>query len=674
MQKQKALLLLLLFLSLSSFAQDTLQTVKVQNTRKSLKKSYSLTANTTTMTSKELLKAACCNLAESFETNPSIDVNFSDALTGTKQIKMLGLTSPYLMVTEENIPSVRGASQAYGLSFTPGTWVESIQITKGAGSVVNGFESISGQINTELIKPFGNIPFFLNVYAATDSRFELNTHFNKKISDKWATSLFIHGNSRVVKNDMNNDGFLDSPLAKQINVLNRWQYNNAEKGWVSFINLRYMNDQKQTGQMDFDKDRDKLTTNYWGSEINTERIDIATKVGYVFPDMPYQSIGFQNAFNSHNQESYFGLNQYTIHQKSFYSNLIFNSIISNTLNKFSTGLNFTYDKYNEFLDVPDIRRNFNRVDNSIGAFFEYTYDNTDNFSFIAGGRVDVHNRLGTFFTPRLHIRYNPWKKGVLRASAGRGKRSANIFAENQQLLASSRSFDILNTAGKIYGLDAEIAWNYGLSFMQGFSLFGKTADIGLDFYRTDFTNQAVVDLYNSPQQVLFYNLKGKSYANSLQLEFNIELLKRLNLRTSYKYYDVRTDYLGGNSERPLQAKNRFFANAGYETEITEKEKQWKIDFTYNWMGEQKLPYTASNSAADRLPDYSPAFSLMNVQLTRVFSSTFEIYAGGENIGNYRQEKAILGSDNPFGTNFDASIIYAPVFGQMYYAGLRYKIK
>lgn len=259
-----------------------LDEVVINKERKSLQRSNLQTANVSTMSSKELLKAACCNLAESFETNPSIDVNFSDALTGTKQIKMLGLTSPYLMITEENIPSVRGASQAYGLSFTPGTWVESIQITKGAGSVVNGFESISGQINTELIKPINDIPFFLNVYGSTDSRFEVNTHFNKKVSDKWATSLFVHGNARVAKNDMNDDGFLDNPLSKQINVLNRWQYSDLEKGWVSFINFRYMNDEKQTGELDFDKDRDKLTTNYWGSEIKTQRYDVSAKLGYVF--------------------------------------------------------------------------------------------------------------------------------------------------------------------------------------------------------------------------------------------------------------------------------------------------------------------------------------------------------------------------------------------------------
>lgn len=667
---KKAILLIAVFLSIPMFSQENLKEVKITKKQKGIQKSYTVTGNTTIITSKELLKAACCNLAESFETNPSIDVNFTDALTGTKQIKMLGLTSPYLMITEENVPSVRGASQAYGLSFTPGTWVESIQITKGAGSVVNGYESISGQINTELIKPINDIPFFLNAYGSTDSRFELNTHFNTKLSDKWSSSLFLHGNARVSKMDKNKDGFLDNPLAKQINVLNRYQYYDEEKGLVSFINFRYMNDKKQTGQLDFNPNKDKGTTNFWGSEINTERLDISTKIGYVFKDMPYQSIGFQNAFNIHDQNSYFGLNQYNIKQSSYYSNLIFNSIISNTMNKFATGLNFTYDKYQEFVNIND----YSRADTSLGAFFEYTYDNADNFSLILGGRIDNHNRLGTFVTPRLHARYNPWDKAVLRFSAGRGKRSANIFAENQPLFASSRTFDILDSNGKIYGLNPEIAWNYGVSFAQKFSLFGKSADVGFDFYRTDFQNQAVVDLMQSPQQVLFYNLKGKSIANTMQLEFNYELAQHFNLRSAYKFYDVKTDYLSGNYQNPLQAKHRFFGNLEYATHIGEKGKQWKFDYTFNWIGQQQLPNTMSNPVNDRLPEFSKSYSVMNAQITRTFSSTFEMYVGGENIANYKQDKAILGSENPFGPNFDASIVYAPVFGQMYYAGLRFKIK
>jgi len=340
------------------------------------------------------------------------------------------------------------------------------------------------------------------------------------------------------------------------------------------------------------------------------------------------------------------------------------------MNKFATGINFTYDNYSEFVNVDDL----SRTDNSIGAFFEYTYDNTDNFSVIMGGRMDYHNRLGVFATPRLHIRYNPWEKSVLRFSAGRGKRAANIFAENQQLFASSRTFDILDANGKIYGLNPEIAWNYGISFSQKFSLFGKNADAGFDFYRTDFQNQAVVDLYKSPQQVLFYNLNGKSFANSLQVEFNYELVKHFDLRTAYKYYDIQTDYLSGTFQRALQARHRFFTNLAYKTHITDQGKRWEFDYTFNWLGKQQLPNTSTNSASDRLPDFSSSFAVMNAQITRTFSSAFQIYIGGENIGNYSQKKAVLGNDNPFGNNFDTSIVYAPVFGKMYYAGLRFKVK
>lgn len=648
----------------------TLDEVTLTKVRKSLQKNYMAAANVQTMTSKELLKAACCNLSESFETNPSIDVNFSDAVSGSRQIRMLGLTSPYILMTEENIPAIRGASQAYGLSFVPGTWVESIQITKGAGSVVNGFESISGQINYEMIKPQDDIPFFLNAYGSTDSRFELNTHFNKKLNDKWATSLFLHGNARVSKNDMNDDGFLDNPIGQQINMINRWQYTNAEKGWVSFINFRYMNDEKQTGQVDFDPDRDRGTTNFWGSEINTEKLDISSKIGRVSTEVPWRSFGFQNAFNYHKQNSYFGLNQYDITQRSFYSNLIYNSIISNTLHKFATGLNFTYDQFDEVVNVSD----FSRIDNSVGAFFEYTYCNDDDLSYVLGGRVDYHNRLGVFVTPRAHLRYKPFEKTTFRISAGRGKRSANIFAENQQLFASSRQFQILDTGGEIYGLDAEIAWNYGVSYLQGFKVFGKEAEFSVDFYRTDFQNQAIVDVDNSPQQVLFYNLDGKSFANSLQVDLSYEISHHFNVRTAYKFYDVQTDYTIGLVERPLQAKHRFFTNIAYETHVKEKGQQWKFDFTYNWLGKQRLPRTQSNPEEYRLQEFANPFSVMNAQITRTFSKTFEIYLGAENLGNYQQKNAILGSNDPFGSYFDSSMVYAPVFGAMFYTGLRFKIQ
>ena len=656
--------------------QSALEEVVVTQKRANTMKSQWQVANLHTMSSGELLKAACCNLSESFSTNPSIDVNFSDAVTGNKQIKMLGLTSPYILMAEENIPAMRGASQAYGLSFVPGTWIESIQITKGAGSVINGYESISGQINYEIEKPINARPFFLNLYTSEDSRYELNAHTKVKLSDKWATSLLAHGNVRQRKSDHNHDGFIDNPIGNQINLLNRWQYSNAEKGWVSFVNLNYMKDERQAGQIGYNPLTDKGTTNAWGSEVNSERFTLSNKTGYVFPDTPYKSIGLQNSFQSHRQDSYFGLNSYDIHQKSWYGNLIYNSIIGNTQHKFATGLSGTYDDYNEQLTTSALAGDFSRIDRSVGAFFEYTYDNSSNFSFVAGIRADSHNNLGNFITPRFHLRYNPWKEATFRLSAGRGKRAANVIAENQQLLASSRQLHIIGgDGGKLYGLNPEIAWNYGASFLQAFKIWGKNAELSVDLYRTHFDNQVVVDLDHSPQQALFYNLDGMSFANSFQTEVSITPVKGLDFKAAYKYYDVQTQFTKGQLEKTLTPKHRWFANIAYETADTHENNhsQWKFDVTFNWLGEQRLPTTATNPLPYRLSDYAPSFATLNAQITRVFSKTFEVYVGGENITNYKQANGILAADAPFGAYFDSTMQYAPAFGQMYYVGLRFKL-
>lgn len=648
---------------------DNLDAVTVTSRKQATAKSYLQATNTFTVSSDELLKAACCNLSESFETNPSIDVNFADAVTGTRQIKMLGLTSPYILIATENIPSIRGASQAFGMSFIPGTWVESIQITKGAGSVVNGFESITGQINAELVKPTTDDKLFVNAYANGNGRLELNTHLNTEISDKWSTGLYLHGNLRDAKHDKNNDSFLDMPLQEQINLMNRWQYTNTEKGFVSFINLKFLNDEKQTGQVNFNPKTDRGTTNSWGSEINTRRYEVSSKFGYVNPEIPWQSIGVQTAFSSHKQESYFGLNQYDIKHNSLYANAIYNSIISDSRHKIKTGISYTYDHYDELVNVLD----YERTERSVGAFFEYSFDNLDKLNLTAGIRVDNHNLLGTFITPRFHARYTPWEKSALRASFGRGKRSANIFAENQNIFSTSRTVNILNANGKIYGLDPEIAWNYGVSFLQGFNLFDRKADITIDYYRTDFKNQIVVDFEN-PQEVNFYNLNGDSYANSFQIEMNYNVFEHFDLRMAYKYYDVKTDYNSGKLSKPLVPTNRLFANASYETDIQENGAQWKFDATYNWLGEQRFSSTAGNPVQYQLPEKTPTLATLNTQVTKVFSPKFEVYFGGENITNVKQDNPILGANNPFGSNFDATFVYGPIFGASYYAGLRFKIK
>jgi outer membrane cobalamin receptor len=643
---------------LQSNENEDLDEVVVSQRKKSSQLSFLSTQNILNVSSEELLKAACCNLSESFETNPAIDVNFDNALTGVKQVQMMGLPSPYLLFTEENIPIIRGASQVYGLSFTPGTWIESLQITKGAGSVINGYESLTGQINAELKKPLTSERMFLNLFRSFEGRNELNFHAKSILSSKLSANLFVHYNERSKKIDKNKDGFLDMPLSEQVNILSRFQYLDSEKGWVSFFNIRFLKDDKIFGQADFVPKSHKYTSSVWGSEIVTNRYESSLKIGYVFPALPYQSFGAQLAYSDHSQESYFGLRTYDIRHKSGFANLLFNSILGNTLNKFKTGIQFAYDAYDELIETQTLTR----IDRSIGAFFEYSYNSLERLNMVLGLRFDHHNNIGSFVTPRAHLRYEFSDTSSLRFSVGSGRRVAAAFAENQKFFGSGRILQTPNLQSNDFGLAPEHAWNYGVSYLKGFQIGSVSFNFNADLYRTEFVNQVVVD-WETLGQISFYNLSGKSYANSFQLGLNTLLFRILDARLAYKYYDVEVDYLSGRMEKPLQPKRRYFMNLGY------MGARWRMDATYHHTGPQRIPSTILNPNGFK----SDAFGLINAQLTYITKINFEIYIGAENLNNERQARPILSADQPFSSNFDSSLVYAPVFGRMIYLGLRYNL-
>ena len=639
---------------------NELDEVTVSKKRKTIQRTYLMPQNIVKISEEELLKAACCNLSESFETNPSVDVNHNDAITGTKQIEMLGLKSPYILITEENIPMVRGASQTYGLGFTPGTWIESIQVTKGMGSVTNGYESIVGQINTEIKKPYSDIPFFFNLFNSVDGRFEANAHLKSSISDKIQTTSFIHYNDRKRANDKNGDKFLDKPIQDQLNLLSKWQYTDAANGIVSFLNIRYLDDKKRVGSVDFNEKSD--LSRFWGGEIFTNRFDSSFKLGYVNPNIPYQSLGFQLAYNFHEQESYYGLNDYNINQKSLFANLIYNSIISNTKNKIKVGLNFSSDSYDEFV----FKSNIQRTDKSFGGFFEYSFDNLNKFNLVFGLRYDNHNNLGSFFTPRLHFRYLFNDNFSIKGSAGTGRKIANIFAENQVIFLSNRINLNKSFTEQLYGVNPEKATNIGFSLDHKVFLFGGQGNIIFDYYNTAFDNRVIID-FETPGEFNFYNSTlGKSKSNSFQAEFLFSK-NNWNITAAYKKYDVKSYYNSGLKEKPIQPRNIIFFNYGIESNKI-NDKNWKFDITYNRLGKQRIV----RNPRDNFELVDPHFSI-NSQITRVFSSKFEVYLGGENINNFKQDNPIIMANNPFDPMFDASIIHGPIFGSTYYLGLRFKI-
>ncbi len=618
----------------------------------------------------ELLKAACCNLAESFETNPTVDVSTTNAATGSKQIKMLGLDQKYTSITVENMPEVRGLTSASGINFLPGTWINSIQLTKGGSTVNNGYEAITGQINTELMKYKDKDFTNLNFYANQNARLEFNAVNATKLENNWSNTSLIHLDGRFAKEDMNDDNFLDVPLSKQLNAMNILRYDGIQKnGWGSIFAIQGLYDKQVGGEKDFRESTDRLTQNNYGVGIENSHFEIWNKTGYVFLDKPYQSIGLQTKFITHNIDSYFGQRLYNGNQNTFFTNLLFESIIGNTNHKYTLGVGYLHDSYNE--DFENV--NYKRTEDVPGISAEYTDTSLKNLTVVAGLRTDFHNLAGTQFLPRLNIKYVVLPKTTLRLAAGRGMRTANIFAENMQYFASSRQVHIQSNGGDIYGLEPEIAWNYGASLVQDFKIGKVKNTFTIDFYRTDFENQVLVDLDRSPQELWFYNLNGKSYSNSFQAVWDIFPTNNLEFHLAYKWYDIKADYMDGKRQVPFTSQNRGLFTASYSTNETEKKDKWAFDFTLQYIGKQCLPDTSQNPADFQRRSYSPDYALMNAQISRYFSDKLRVYVGVENLGGYEQKNPIIDAENPFGSYFDTSIVYAPITPAMFYLGIDVKL-
>lgn len=633
-----------------------LDVATVEATKSGTSYSLSGTVNSITLSEKEFKKAACCNLSESFETNAAVDVNFADGVTGAKTIRMLGLDGIYTQLMIENIPSIRGLGRTYGLAHLPGTWLESVQISKGVGTVVNGYEAMVGQINIELKKPDETDRLHVNLYANHMGRSEVNINLANQFNKKLSTLLMAHGSAFRTRTDMNHDGFLDIPLNQQVNVMNRWAYFN--KGWEIQGAVRGLYEGRIGGQKDFDPKLSRLDQPYYGMDLTTQRYEGFLKTGRMFEKGINRSMGWINEVAHHSMEGFFGNNDYKGLNTHYYSNLIFQTNINNTNHQLKTGASFLLDDYREQYSNVDLKRR----EIVPGAFAEYQYSFLTTFTMLAGMRVDYHNLYGVFATPRLHLRYSPAEMTTIRVSAGRGYRVASILAENTNVLVSSRQIVVAEE------LKPEESWTFGGSFTQKWLYKNREFSINADFYRTEFINQVVLDLDEDRFSSIFYNLDGRSYANSLQVEVIGEVLRGLELRLAYKFNDVKTTYNGELEGRLFVPRHAGHFNIGYTT----RNKRWMFDVTAQLNGRARLPSSYSSSELQLDNDFSPVFVVLNAQITRVWKK-WEVYVGGENLTGYKQRNPIIAADRPFSTDFDASSIWGPIFGQMAYVGLRYTL-
>ena len=633
-----------------------LNEVEVVSREKTAFVSRMSTVNTTHIGSGELKKAACCNLSESFETSASVDVSYSDAVTGAKQIEMLGLSGIYTQMMSENMPDLRGLANSFGLGYVPGSWMESIQVSKGTSTVLNGYESMSGQINVEYKKPSAGDKLFVNLFQNHMGRSEMNFNARTPLSKTLSTMLLGHVSHNGTRHDDNKDGFLDDPLYTQYNLFNRWDF--IHNNYDIQFGIKALKEEREGGQLSYDKQLPRDINNGYGVKMNTERVAAFLKTGFIF-DRPVTSLGIQQQFTYHKLGSYFGLNDYDANQLSYYANALFQSYIGNTQHSYTTGASFIYDKYEEQLNDSL----FARKEVVPGVFFQYSYSDGEKVNIIAGVRADHHNEYGVFVTPRLHLRYNFNEHTILRATAGKGFRSPNVLAENTSLLASSRRLVFVNTPRM------EEAWNFGLNLSKHFDIGNRELTVNIDGYRTSFVNQVIIDRDSDIDLISIYNLNGKSFSNSFQVEANYELLKGLDVTAAFRMNDVKMTYNEELLQKPLVNKYKGLVSMSYVT----NQKKWQFDATAQFNGQSRLPNTEANPEIYRQVAKSPAYTILNAQVTKYFR-VWNVYLGGENLTNFKQNNPVIAAENPFGNHFDSSMIWGPISGIKVYVGLRYMIE
>jgi len=642
---------------------STLDEVEIVRRRNTTSVSYISTIKVSKISEKELQKAACCNLSESFETNPSVDVSFTDAVTGTRTIEMLGLAGPYVQITKDLIPDIRGLAALNGFTYIPGPWVKSMQMNLGAGSVLNGFESIAGQINVEMKKPTDDEMLYLNGYINNGARAETNVIANRRLNEAWTTNGMAHYSYMSHANDRNGDGFLDMPGGTLLSLSNNWDFNNGNnEGQFGF---KYIKNNQEGGQNH--NTFDHSSGDIWTAQNNANRYEFWMKRGKIFTSRPQTSIGFQLGSVYHDQKNLFGKTIYNGSQASIYANLLYQTILGDTDNKIVFGSSFVLDRFDERINSTI----YERREYIPGVFSEYTKKIGTKFDVVLGMRLDYHNQFGLFATPRVHTRYAINETNILRASLGRGQRTASIFAENIGAFASNRKWIIQgeeNKANTPYGLNPEVAWNFGLNYTKDINIGANTITWGLDYFLTRFENQIVIDYDKNPQEVNIGNLDGISRSHAVQTQLDFTLASGFDIRAAYRYNNVRTTFHGNVLEKQLISPHRAFINIGYTT-----KSNWLFDLTVNRQSSKRLPSTESNPIEFRRGDRSPAFSLVNGQVTKKFANKLEIYLGGGSIFDLRQDNPIISPDNPNSAFFDASMVWGPIFGRIVYLGFRYNL-
>ncbi len=609
--------------------------------------------STQTITETGLRTLACCTLSESFENTNTVDVEKSDAISGAKRIKMLGLAGFYTQVLVEKKPVIRGLISPFALDYIPGPWMESIDISKGTASVMTGYEATTGQINVEFKKPEKDEPPFFNVYQNSMGKTESSLGASHRFNEKLSTLLLAYGNLNRIRHDENRDTFMDMPLSQHLHVMNRWKLENGNVG-DGQLGFNAIYDHRDGGQSDFNFDDHAPHPQDYGFHTKTNRLEVYSKLGRKLDQAGTSSIGFIFSAFRHKNDAFWGTKTYRGNETSFYGNLIFQKTMGE--HDIATGVSFVSDQIDESYNAA----NYKKHENVPGAFIEHTWKHSEKLTTLAGFRYDRHNLYGKFYTPRLHVKYLWTPATAIRLSAGKGYRSAHIFMENLAILASSKTLSILETP------KAEQAWNYGLQLSRDFTLgHDRPATLIVDFYRTTFQNRVIVDTEQAADRIYVYNLKGQAFSNSFQIELNATIFAGFQSILAWRWNDVKMTIDDRLLEEPLTNRHKGLLVLSYTT----PSKKWQFDLTTQLNSKTRLPNTEIYPENYQTASYSPSYVMMLGQIKRKYKN-LEFYIGLENITDYVQPNPILAWQEPFSPYFDSSRIWGPVVGRQIYAGIR----
>ena len=675
--------------------ETVLDEVIITERRMGVIKSRASAFDTQTIGTEEICRAACCNLSEAFETNASVDVAYADAATGAKQIRLLGLGGTYVQLLQENTPAVRGLAQNFGLEYVPGPWMNSIQVSKGTSSVINGYEAISGQINVELLKPQTQNPLSVNLMFNSELMAEANIEGGWQIPLKehehehehhhhehgehcdhqsLYTAILAHYTGSYMTMDENKDGFADMPLVQNANLANRWFYKHGDYTFQAFVRGLY--DRRRGGQ---NVHHNTVASPYL-INLNTWRVEGFLKNGYVYDDESGSSIALITAVSYHNLNNTYGPRNWIANQLNAYLNGIWQrnweggGLIDND-HRLSAGVSLNVDNYQESLNI--LPQALDRLEITPGIFAEYSYTYAEMLSLVAGVRADYSTRYGFFVTPRANVRYSSFDWWTLRLSAGLGYRSPNAIADNANILPSSRQIQLVDE------IKQERAVNTGISTTFYIPMGSKQLQLSAEYYYTHFLNSLIVDMDRDPHAVYFYNQTdmpgAKSFAHCAQVEASMEVLRGWTWAAAFRYTDVRqTTFNSATNQYELRTKaltNRFkgVISTSYQTPL----KKWQFDVTAQFNGISRMP-DVFGAMGDYLGGYGTPkpvtwYPQLMAQVTKYFRSC-SLYLGAENMTNFRQDTPIIAADAPYGPDFDASMVWGPTTGWKVYIGFRYDLE